>query len=64
MKLTQEQKEEIVYGIDGEGLDYYFVDYTHKWEEIPSEIQQLVIDYRKASKALESVIDSWDIEVE
>lgn len=61
-ELTQEEREEIVDGIDCEGFEYYFCSYAHKWEEFPNEISELIKAFRAAQKALEDAIDSWEIE--
>lgn len=63
-KLTKKQKQEIVWGIENEGFEYYFCDYTHEWEEVPSEISELVKAFTSARDNLAEVIDSWGIEVE
>lgn len=60
-KLTKSQRQEIVDGIEEEGMEYYFINYTNKWEEFPNEIQNLVRDFRLAQEALEDAIDAWNL---
>jgi hypothetical protein len=64
-KLTTEQKEDLVSGVDAEGFDYYFLHYTDATKEFAdTEIVPLVNEYVKVARALHAKIDEYAREID
>jgi len=52
-KLTKQQAEDFVYGIENEGMSYWLLDYTD--ETYPgTELESLIVDARTSLEKLET----------
>lgn len=56
VKMTREQKEEIMGIVDNEGFDYAFFSYSNFPEIKDAEFHKARVEYQKASKKLKEIV--------
>ncbi len=66
-KITKKVAEDVLGGIDTEGFDYYFDDYTgeeFKGTELEIPVKEYREAYIKLHTLLETIREKFDIEVQ